>query len=178
MHVLGSVNLQCNFCPPANMCKWVKLKKKSLPLKNQPGCSARGGTEGSSRADVHPSRLGNGQASLWLGLLVVGSLQQGTSVPASILSCHLTDLVWTANNQQLENLPRIGVFQAQWLPCAKARWGPSRSLCESFLLGLFCFEWVGCICWSKDTAWVLLYFSWELKLTELVIKLSDSLSLH
>ena len=89
-----------------------KTRKKSLSLKNQPGCSTRGGTEGSSSADVHPSRLGNGHASLRLGL-VVGSLQQGTSVPAGMLACHLTDLVWTANNQQPQNLPRIGDFQAQ-----------------------------------------------------------------
>lgn len=116
-----------------------KTQKKSLSLKNQPGFSARGGTEGSSSADVHPSRLGNGQTSLQLGL-VVGSLQQRTSVPAGMLACHLTDLVWTANNQQPENLPRIQDFQAQWFPCAKAWWGHSRSLCELFLLGLFCFE--------------------------------------
>ena len=89
-----------------------KTQKKSLSLKNQPGCSTRGGTEGSSSADVHPNRLGNGQGSLQLGL-VVGSLQQGTSVPASMSACHLTDLVWTASNQQPENLPRMRDFQAQ-----------------------------------------------------------------
>jgi len=83
-----------------------------LSLINQPGCSARGVTEGISSADVHPSRLGNGQASLWLQL-VVGSLQQGTSVPASLLACHLKDFIWTANNQQPEDLPRTGAFQAQ-----------------------------------------------------------------
>lgn len=112
MHVLGSVNLPIQLLSSGKYLQTSKTQKKSLSLKNQLGCSARGRTEGSSSADIHPSRLGNGQALLQLGV-VVGSLQQGTSIPAGMLACHLTHLVWTANNQQPENLPRTEDFQAQ-----------------------------------------------------------------
>lgn len=93
---IGGVNPQYNFCSQTKKCKRAKLNKTEF-VPSLPGCRGKGETEGSSSADVYHSRPGNGQASLQRGL-TVGSLQQGASVPTSMLASHSTDLVCTVNN--------------------------------------------------------------------------------